>query len=181
MIQDNSFEQLEQFDYIDWDIIEEKKYNYAPEIWLFLIEFSKFDHHLNLELSELFSDRAHVVGYIVIAQLAISTKLELYKKFLTRKIVYLSTLENKEKNIQKLDKFIKLAKSIIEFRNIISHCNWFSLKEKGMIRIKTEFNTSSSGFVAFKNRQIYPRTIRSYTIKIMKALIFLSKLSSSEF
>lgn len=157
-------EPLEQYDYSTNDYLYQVEEEYAHLIGLFLIRFSELEHELNISIAEVLNDRSHEAGFVVIENLNISNKIQLFYKFYLRHVSILG----KEKHIEKLDGIRKTFEEINTFRNKIVHANWQSLNKEGMVRTKITVD-KQEGYVLFKKIQIFPKTIK-YKIKAVEKL-----------
>lgn len=165
------YEELEQYDGIDTEIMENLSRKYAFLVGKFLLNFSYLEHSLDIEIAELINNRTHDQGYLVIKNLTYSQKVDLLSS-LSKPMVFYSD-KNKRKKKERLEYVNKNLKNIGKLRNNIAHANWFSLDEDGYVRVKIKPDTES-GLVKFERVKISEDTIKN-GIKDMEKL--MKKLS----
>lgn len=155
---------LEQYDLSTDEYLYKVEDKYAPLVGVFLFRFSELEHTLNLEIAELISDRTHEPGYVVIENLTMTNKIQLFYKFVLR---YVSEV-GKDKDVDKLKKLKDQLIEINSFRNKVVHANWHTINKLGMVRTKISVD-GQGGYVLFKKVQILPKTI-SHQIKEIEKL-----------
>lgn len=151
-ILETKYEELDQFDYYDDDLVEESKNKYANIIGLFLIEFGQFEHNIDIEIADLITDDDQTQGYTIIKNLSIFSKIELFYNLSLQKT---SSMDG---NTTKLKEIFEKLEEIIELRNKIAHGKWHTLDKDGFIRVGTE-RKKDDGFIKFKKTKITPEII----------------------
>lgn len=160
----DTYDELEQMDFIDDEHLDKVIDKYSPWIGLFLIEFSCLEHELNVAIADIFHDDCHETGYVIIEKLSIRNKIDLFNKMCTR----IESFRDK-KYRQELDKIIKQFVSMTEFRNSIVHATWQSITKDGFVRTKIMVD-NQEGYVKFKKTQITPKIIREKIKEINKLI-----------
>jgi hypothetical protein len=154
-------EYLEQYDYV---VEEDFFYNsieiYAPLIGKFFMIFSSLERELNEIIADYISNRSHDLGYIIISNMIISKKIELFDKLYS----ILSNF-NEEKTSNELKTLVSKLKTINSFRNNLANADWGTLKKNGIVRVKIQ-TENQTGLVKFKNIKIKPKNIRENIDKI---------------
>lgn len=173
--QKESYDELDQYDYIDGEYLEKVVDKYSPLIGLFLINFSILEHELNLAIADFISDRAHEKGFVIIEKLTTSNKIELFYKMYVR----LESFKDK-KNKDVLNKIRKKLESLNTFRNGIVHANWQSLSKDGFVRTKIVVD-NQVGYVKFKKVQITPKIIRPKIKEIERLTDQIDKYKETAF
>lgn len=154
------YEELEQYDFIEDDYIEEVSGKYGKLIGLFLINFSRLEHVLNQAIADFIFDRAHEPGYFILGYLSIINKIDYYVKHHIRILEFVSELsKDRIKNLKK--KLLEMN----EFRNSIAHANWSTLNKKGYVRTKIHVD-NNNGLVKFKNIKITPDILKENIVNI---------------
>src|SRR4029077_18903371 len=81
------YEELDQHDYVsDDDLTEKKEAKYAKLIGSFLISFSELEHDIDRFIAQLINERGDSPGYIIIKDLDVSQKIELFYNIALPKI-----------------------------------------------------------------------------------------------
>lgn len=155
------YEELEQFDFYEEDLIEKNKDKYANSIGLFLIEFSQLEHNIDIEIADLVIDDDQTLGYTIIKNLSISSKIELFYDLSLQKASIM------DGDITKLKEIFEKLEEIIELRNKIAHGKWHTLDKDGFIRVGTE-RKKDDGFIKFKKTKITPEIIEEGIQKMEK-------------
>ncbi len=150
---EHSYEELEQYDIVIEEYIDRVADKYSRLIGLFLIEFSKLEHELNVTIADALSEHAHDMGYMVIENLSMKNKIDLFYKF----YLWMVTIkEMKSKDI--LDKIRLQLENINTFRNSIVHANWQTLSRNGYVRTKIVID-NQEGYIKFKKVNITTKLI----------------------
>ncbi len=163
-LQRDTFDELEQYDFLDEKYLEKVVDKYSPLVGLFLINFSCLEHELNLAIVDIFADDHHEPGYVIIEKLTTRNKIELFHKMYVR----LESFKD-EKSKDVLNEIRLRLESINTFRNSIVHANWQSLSKDGFVRTKIIVD-NQEGYVKFKKIQIIPKIIREKTKEIDKLI-----------
>lgn len=149
------FTKLEQYDYYDEEYLEKVIDKYSVLVGLFIIKFSSLEHEIDTFIADRLGDDYHETGYVIIENLSISNKINLFYKMYLRIESF-----KEEKNNKKVLENIKVRLVAINtFRNYIAHANWGSLTKDGFVRVKITVD-SQEGCIKLKNFQI--------TLKILK-------------
>lgn len=160
------YEDLEQYDFTDDEIIQEKIQRYALAIGAFLIVFSGLEHALDIEIANLIHGRGHDKGYIIIKNLDFSDKINLLYD-LNYPIIVNST----RRKAWKMKQLVSIRKKLIDFsflRNKIAHAKWNTLDKEGYVRTDIKIS-KESGFIRFKKLKITLPEMRK-GMKEMEAL-----------
>jgi hypothetical protein len=139
---------LEQFDYVAAEVIEDVEDELAPLIGFFLINFSLIEDALNTAIAEIVNGRSNEPGYFVVEKLGFYDKIELFFKFYLR-IVSFQEGNGKDDLILIRDRL----KDINTFRNIVAHANWTTIDEDGFVRTKIKIG-GEEGNVTFTHVKI---------------------------
>lgn len=158
----NTFERLEQYDFIDDQDIDKIIKKYSELIGKFLILFSCLEHELNLAIAEFINERTHQMGYLMIERMAISDKIDLFNKM----FLGLESATGK-RNKKILDRIKQSMSSINAFRNQIAHANWLTMSITGYVRTKIIVD-NKEGHIKFKKILITPKLIRDKIKEIKK-------------
>ncbi len=161
-LSNEELERLEQYDFVNDEYMEDKKYDYAYLLGLFIIKFSNLEHELNISIANLINEHTHDMGYSIIEWLTFSNKLDIFTK-LSKK--YISILDKDKKVLEKFKDIVKNIKEISEYRNILAHVNWTSTKKWWFVRIKI-ISDKEDWFVSFKYIKVLPRNIKWKITKI---------------
>jgi uncharacterized phage protein gp47/JayE len=161
---DSNQDYLDQYDYVDSDFFYEAIEEYSPLIGTFLMNFSLLERELNQAISEIIQDRTHETGYIIISQLNMGKKIEVFHKL----YLQLETATD-GKHRKKLEAIKGKLIALNSFRNQIAHADWGTLSKEHNVRIKIQADTET-GFVKFKLACIKPEDIESNTEEIDKVI-----------
>jgi hypothetical protein len=152
------YEELEQYD-SRWDdeVIAKKEEQYASCIGSFLIWFSNLEHSLDIELANLILECSHDKGYLIIKDLEMFEKIELFYNLAFPQV----NLAEKKKvlKLKQLNTIRKQLEDIIVLRNKIAHAKWNTLDEDGFVRVDTKTN-KENGFIKFRKFKITPTIMR---------------------
>jgi hypothetical protein len=162
-----SIETLEQNDYLDEEAFDDLKEVYAAKIGNYLMNFSALEHSLNTSTADLINDRGHAPGYLIIEKLNFSSKIDLWYKLYTQRII--TQGHNEEKGL--LKKLKEIQQKLIEsnsFRNIIAHANWLSLTHDNSVRSKIVYD-SEEGNITFRRYKVTPEILHTKNIECMTA------------
>jgi len=163
------YKELEQYDYYDEDYLEKVIEKYSFLVGLFIIRFSDLEHEIDTFIADRLGDDYHETGYVIIENLSISNKIDLFYK------MYLRIESLKEKNNRKtLENIKKRLTTINTFRNFIAHANWGSLTKDGFVRVKIMVD-NQEGCVKLKNIQITTKILRDNLKEIDKLLNLIFK------
>lgn len=157
-------ETLEQYDYVEDDYFDHAMQTYGEALGKFLMKFSTLEHELNIAISDILSQRAHDIGYMIMERMRMIDKIELFYRLY-------NSLEcfNEKKGKQGLSEIKKAFISMSEFRNYLAHANWQTIKKNGAVRIKF-MTDKDSGYIKFRNIIIKPKEIRAKTKEIDKII-----------
>jgi len=173
--QKDTFDELEQYDFLDEEYLEKVVDKYSPLVGLFLINFSCLEHELNLAIADIFEDDYHETGYVIIENLTTRNKIDLFYK---RYVRLESFKDKKSKDI--LIKIRERLVSINTFRNSIVHAKWQSLSKDGFVRTKIIVD-NQEGYVKFKKIQISLKIIREKTKEIDKLIEKIDEYKETAF
>ena len=169
----SSFDNLDQYDFVDEEYIEKVKDKYSPLIGDFIIKFSALEHTLNILIAEILSQRSHDFGYTIAERLTINNKIELFYKM----YLQLVSVTDKKKKVL-LDSIKKRLIDVNSFRNNLVHANWLTLKKDGSVRSKI-VTDNEEGYVKFKNSQITPKIIKGKIAELKSLVYDLDEFSES--
>jgi hypothetical protein len=165
---ESKYEILNQYDYNlnDDDVMEDKEEKYASYIGSYLIWFSNLEHCLDIELANFINERAHDEGYIIIKDLEIFEKIELFYNLVFPRIFY--TSERKANKLKDLINIKKDLEGLTMLRNKIAHAKWNTLDKNGYVRVDTK-TSKENGQIKFRKFKI-TLSIMMRGIKDAKAL-----------
>ena len=95
------YEELEQYDGLDTEVMGNLGRKYAFLIGKFLLSFSYLEHLLDIEIASVINERTHEIGYTVIKNLSYSQKIELLNSLIKPAIFYSN--RGKKKKKERLD------------------------------------------------------------------------------
>lgn len=167
------FEELEQYDSRwDYEVIEKKQDKYATYIGSFLITFSSLEHSLDIELANLINNRGHEQGYVIIKDLEMFEKIELFYN-IAFPILQFTEKRKRQKMVQ-LGQIRKQFEDLATLRNKIAHAKWNTLDEEGFVRVDTK-TSKENGFIKFRKFKITPIVMRK---GITDMLMMTEKIST---
>lgn len=152
------YEELEQYDSCwDEEVIAKKEERYASCIGSFLIWFSNLEHSLDIELANLILECSHDKGYLIIKDLEMSEKIELFYNLAFPQV----NLAEKRKllKLKQLNTIKKQLEYITVLRNKIAHAKWNTLDDDGFVRVDTKTN-KENGFIKFRKFKITPSIMK---------------------
>jgi hypothetical protein len=151
-------EQLEQYD-SNWDdeVMVKKKERYAFYIGSFLICFSYLEHSLEIELANLINERSHDDGYILIKDLEMFEKIELYYNLAFPRVNFAE--KRKALKLKQLGDIRKQLEELAVLRNKVAHAKWNTLDKDGFVRVDAKTN-KQNGLINFRKFKITPIIIR---------------------
>ncbi len=158
----DSFEELDQYDYSDGEYLDTAASRYTSLIGSFLLNYSILEQDLNLAIADFVHDDSNELGYVIVEKLSVSNKIDLFYKMYVR---LESFKETKNKNI--LDKIRGQLEGLNSFRNNLVHANWQSLTKEGYVRTRIVVD-NQEGYVKFIRIQITPIIIRKKIKEIVK-------------
>lgn len=147
------FEELDQYDYIIGDYLDEVIDDYSGAIGHYLLYFSALEHCINGAVNEIINNRTDETGFVITNYLKTSFKMDLFYKMYLRLEPFKKHSEKK-----KLEEILKKLKKANTFRNSIVHANWLSLTRNGYIRTKVMVD-NQEGFIKFKMVKMNPEII----------------------
>ncbi len=150
-------EPIEQYDFVDQDLIDEKSEEYGASIGNFLIEFSALEHTLNLLLADRINERAHEPGYQVIELLTTKNKIALLSRMCS---LYMTYIQKENPNLRVFKVLVRRLNELNSFRNKIAHANWMTLSREGTVRTRIIID-SEGGMVEFERTPMTPELIDS--------------------
>ena len=156
-------EELEQYDYVDDEYIDEVSPDYIEAIGLFVLNFSALEHQLNIEIAEKINPSNHLFGYQIVELLSAKSKIDLFSR-LINSWIFFSNKELKTKGIYILSKL----KGFNSFRNKVIHANWMSLRKDGTVR--TSMAVDDNGEVQFERTKLTSEIINKKSEEISKFL-----------
>ncbi|MFA6417077.1 MAG: hypothetical protein WCW61_02690 [Patescibacteria group bacterium] len=159
-----SVDKLEQYDYLVDDNqleITEIKKTFGNLMGSFLINFSFFEHDLNIAIAEFISQRSHDMGYLIIEGLTMYNKIDLFIKMYSQ--LEAQARENKSK--KELHNIIISMREINQFRNNIAHANWQSMTRDGFVRIKIVVD-NNDGYIKFKKIKLTTKMFKEKNIQV---------------
>jgi len=157
------YEELEQYDSWDDEVMDKKEERYAYCIGSFLIRFSNLEHSLDIELANLINDRSHDDGYIIIKDLELFEKIELYYNLAFVR----ANLAEKRKalKLKQLGTIRKQLEELAMLRNKIAHAKWNTLDKDGFVRVDTKTN-KENGLIKFRKFKITPTIMKQSMLDI---------------
>jgi hypothetical protein len=152
------YDELEQYD-SRWDdeVTRKKEERYASYIGSFLIWFSNLEHSLDIELANLINERSHDEGYIVIKDLEMFEKIELYYNLSFPRVNFAN--KRKAHKLKQLGIIRKRLEDLAILRNRIAHAKWNTLDKHGFVRADTKTN-KENGLIKFRKFKITPTIMR---------------------
>ena len=155
-------EDIEQYDFVDFDNETKVLSKFSEVIGNFLIYFNNLEHELNLAIACIFIDDAVHMGYLVTKELMFRNKIELFNDLYSTSIFY---SKKKEVGIKKLKILYKDLTNMNIFRNNIIHADWLTLDKDNYVR--TKIITDDEGkMVKGKKIKITPGIIKANINKI---------------
>jgi hypothetical protein len=145
-------DQLDQYDFVDTDYMDQNSVLFAKPIGEFLISFSYLEHALDRLISEIINDRTDSIGYLITAEMKMANKIDLLQRFV--KLEKYHGL----KRPRRINPVISKLKMVNTFRNRIAHANWSSMRADGMTRIKTKVDKDNGVF--FENFNLSKEEIK---------------------
>lgn len=173
----NATERIEQYDFVDQDMIDENIKSYGSAIGEFLIEFSALEHSLNLLLAERINGRAHEPGYQVVELLNTKNKISLLSRMSSLEMFY---AQKDSLALKKLKSLIKKLNELNSFRNKVAHANWMSLSKEGTVRTRIVVD-SESGAVEFERTPMTPELIELQTNEVVILAAELQEFFENDF
>lgn len=164
------YENLDQYDYSEEDLIIKKEKKYASLIGSFLIWFSNLEHNLNIGLANLISDHSHEDGYVIIKDMTMFQKIELFYNFAFPRVNFAE--KRKAQKLKTLSSMRRQLEELNTFRNKVAHAKWNTLDKEGYVRVEV-ITDKESGFIKFKKFKITPQIIKS---KLSEVVILGDKL-----
>ncbi len=148
------YEEMEQYD-TSWDdeVMAKKEERYSSLIGSFLIWFSNLEHSLDIELANIINERAHDEGYIIIKDLEMFEKIELFYNLAFPRINFSD--KKKTQKLKQLNKIRKELEDLSIIRNKIAHAKWNTLDKDGYVRVDTKTN-KENGLIKFRKFKITP-------------------------
>lgn len=160
------YEELEQYDWTGDELTEKNEERYALHIGTFLISFSNLEHSLDLEIANLINDRSHDEGYVIIKDLELSAKIELFYNLAFPRVNWAE--KKKVLKSRQLTSIRKQLETLSTLRNKIAHAKWQTLDDEGYVRVDTK-TKKEDGMIKFRKLKITP-TIMRQGIREMDAL-----------
>ncbi|HNW96410.1 MAG TPA: hypothetical protein PLQ44_01720 [Candidatus Paceibacterota bacterium] len=157
---EEKYKELEQYDN-SWgdELMAKKEEKYAQYIGTFLIRFSNLEHNLDIEIAELIGgDYSHDEGYIIIKDLKMCAKIELFYN-LSFLMVNSVSEKRKKQNLKQLSLIRERMEYLSTIRNKIVHAKWDTLDENGFIRVGTKTN-KENGLIKFRMLKITPMLMK---------------------
>lgn len=145
---------LEQYDDVDSEVFDDEQEKYFAPIGEFITCFSNFEHTLNYALAEFIQNRSHDTGYVVIQNVSMRNKIDLFFKLHLRLESYKGKV--KTDNLKALYTEMQHANT---FRNYVAHANWQTLDEDSYVRTRITTD-SDEGLVKFIKAKITPVILR---------------------
>ncbi|MFA6466400.1 MAG: hypothetical protein WCV71_00900 [Patescibacteria group bacterium] len=155
---ETKLERLDQYDYIDEDLMYKKRDKYAPLIGKFLIEFSNLEHTLDIEIAELLGHGSHDTGYAVLKNLDFSSKIELFYDLVYPLVCCAE--KRKEQKLLQIKEFRNKLDNLCVLRNKIAHAKWYTLDKDGYVRVSVKTN-KIDGLINFRKLKITPTIIKN--------------------
>lgn len=166
-------EEIDQYDYINWEREGKVIEKYSRYIGAFLIYFNKLEHELNRAISTCFADDLVHEGYLITKDLTFRNKIELFNNLFFERA---SFSKKKEIPIKKLKTLYNDLNSMNTFRNIIVHADWLTLDKKYYVRTKFVID-SEDGFLKGKKVKITPGMIN---VNLNKIEVLINKIDEIE-
>lgn len=156
---ESKYEALDQYDYnlSEDDVMTKKEGKYASYIGSYLIWFSNLEHCLDIELANFINERAHDEGYIVIKDLEMFEKIELFYN-----LAFPRAFHAEKRQTEKLKELTSIKKRLENatlLRNKIAHAKWNTLDKEGYVRVDTKTN-KENGFIKFRKFKITLQVMR---------------------
>lgn len=152
------YEELEQYDgCLDDEVMEKKEEKYSSCIGSFLIWFSNLEHILDIQIANLINERSHDDGYIIIKDLEMFEKIELYYNLAFPRVNFSD--KRKDTKIKKLGTIRKQLEDLSILRNKIAHAKWNTLDRDGFVRVDTR-TSKENGLIKFRKFKITPTIMR---------------------
>jgi hypothetical protein len=145
------YEELEQFDGGGYGLSEDKEEKYAFYIGSFLISFSSLEHSLDVGIANLINDRSHDEGYVIIKDLEVSAKIELFYNLAFSKVNW--TEKKKVLKRRQLTIIRRQLETLSTLRNKIAHARWHTLDDEGFVRVDTK-TKKEDGMIKFRKLKI---------------------------
>jgi hypothetical protein len=163
------YEEANDDSYWGCELTEKKEEEYAHCIGMFLIRFSDLEDDLDKELVRLvdIDESFQYSGYIIIKDLEISKKIELFYNLLFPMIIFLE--KNKNQRIKQLFYIREQLEHLNTLRNKIAHAKWNTLDKEGYVRLDIKIKRDD-GLIRFKKFKITQGIIKR-GIKRMENLI----------
>jgi hypothetical protein len=153
---------LEQYDFIDDEIIYRQKDKYAQSIGTFILTFSGLENALDRLIIESVSPRSNDLGFRIVRYLEFIDKIKLAKDQYEEGVRFLNDKKKRGKNERLLKIITQKLIEISEFRNKVAHANWMTLDKSGFVRVDNKENKDSGGIV-FKMVKMTPSVICKFT------------------
>jgi len=151
------YEDLDQYDAFDEDLMLKKERKYAFLIGSFLIWFSNLEYYLDVAIANIISEGGHDRGYLIIKNLDMSSKIELFYSLSIPMVFY----SNKKQKLKTQLTFIKNElQRLSTLRNKIAHAKWYSLDGEGYVRVDIKTD-KDNGLIKFRKFKITPAIIKS--------------------
>jgi hypothetical protein len=164
------YENLDQYDYSDEDLMIKKEKKYASLIGSFLIWFSNLEHNLNIGLADLISERSHEDGYVIIKDMGMFQKIELFYNLAFPRVNFAE--KRKAQKLKQLPLIRRQLEELNTFRNKVAHAKWNTLDKEGYVRVEM-ITDKENGFIKFKKFKISPEIIKG---KLKEIVVLENKL-----
>jgi hypothetical protein len=151
------YEDLDQYDAFDEDLMLKKEKRYAFLIGSFLIWFSNLEYYLDVAIANLISEGGHDRGYLIIKNLDLSSKIDLFYSLSMPMVFH---CKKKKKLTAELNLIRNQLQSLSTLRNKIAHAKWYSLDSEGYVRVDIKTN-KDNGLIKFRKFKITPAIIKS--------------------
>lgn len=130
---------------------------YASLIGTFLIRFSNLEHTLELGIVDRINDRIYDEGYIIIKDLDLSGKIELFYNVTHMFSNY--ALKRKKQKMNQLNSIKSKLYELSILRNKIAHAKWYTLDSEGYIRVDTK-TSKENGLIKFRKFKLTTNVIK---------------------
>ncbi|MEK7510836.1 MAG: hypothetical protein AAB582_01190 [Patescibacteria group bacterium] len=145
------YEDLDQYDGWNDEILERWDGQYAHHIGKFMIVFSALEHSLDVGLATLINDRSHDEGYVIIKDLDVQAKIDLFYDLAYPRVQWMQ--KKRSRRMTELATIKKQLQELSELRNKVAHARWMTMDKDGYVRVDARTH-KENGFVTFRKVKI---------------------------